>query len=147
MTVVIWLILALSLKAYARQQSEADLRSQVNQLQTQLTATQGQLAQSQQQIEELRKELQEIRALVGPQAAQQQPAQQGSSDTSGTFPTLQNAVKESKQEAPTTSEDHQLLAARVEEQEQTKVESASRYKIRLSGLILMNAYTNVAILL
>ena len=35
-----------------------------------------------------------------------------------------------------------MLAAQVEEQNQTKVESGSRYKVKLSGLVLMNTYTN-----
>jgi len=35
------------------------------------------------------------------------------------------------------------LAAKVAEYEQTKVESASKYKVKLSGMILMNAYTNI----
>jgi hypothetical protein len=39
-------------------------------------------------------------------------------------------------------EDQELLKAKVNDQYQTKVESASRYRVRLSGIALFNAYTN-----
>lgn len=39
-------------------------------------------------------------------------------------------------------EDYQLLAGKVDEQYQTKVESASKYRVRLSGLMLLNIFGN-----
>lgn len=39
-------------------------------------------------------------------------------------------------------EDQQLLSAKVDEQYQTKVESASKYRVRLSGIVLMNLFSN-----
>jgi len=39
-------------------------------------------------------------------------------------------------------ENQQLLSAKIEEQHQTKVESASRYRVKLSGLVLLNAFAN-----
>ncbi len=39
-------------------------------------------------------------------------------------------------------EDQQLLSGKVEEQYQTKVESASKYRIRLFGMLLMNVFSN-----
>jgi len=39
-------------------------------------------------------------------------------------------------------ENQQLLNSRLEEQYQTKVESASRYRTRLSGLIMLNGFVN-----
>jgi regulator of replication initiation timing len=39
-------------------------------------------------------------------------------------------------------EDQQLLNGKVEEQYQTKVESASKYRIRLYGMLLMNVFSN-----
>ena len=41
-----------------------------------------------------------------------------------------------------TAEDEQLIAARVNEQEQTKVSSGSRYHVQLSGMALFNAFSN-----
>src|SRR5437762_2208221 len=39
-------------------------------------------------------------------------------------------------------EEQQLLNAKVEEQYQTKVESASKYRVRLSGIVLLNLFNN-----
>src|SRR4029077_13922903 len=40
-------------------------------------------------------------------------------------------------------ESTQLLGSRINEQYQTKVETASKYRARLSGIVLMNAFRNV----
>src|SRR5215813_12298652 len=39
-------------------------------------------------------------------------------------------------------ENQQLLADKIDEQYQTKVESASRYRMKLSGMVLFNAFAN-----
>ncbi len=39
-------------------------------------------------------------------------------------------------------EDQQLLTAKVDQQEQTKVESGSKYRVRFSGLVLFNLFAN-----
>jgi hypothetical protein len=39
-------------------------------------------------------------------------------------------------------EDQQLLSAKVDDQHQTKVESASKYRVRLSGVVLFNLFSN-----
>jgi hypothetical protein len=39
------------------------------------------------------------------------------------------------------AEDQELLSAKVDEQYQTKVESASRYRVRLSGVVLLNMFS------
>src|SRR3989442_10497757 len=42
----------------------------------------------------------------------------------------------------TVEEEQQLLNAKVDEQYQTKVESASKYRVRLSGIVLLNLFNN-----
>lgn len=115
---------------------DSDSRAQLGQLRNQLAATQTQLDDAKTQIGQLRAELEQMKSQLGLASAAQK-----STDESGAYPTLQNALNESKPENATT-EDAQILAARVDEQAQIKVESASRYKVRLSGLILMNTYAN-----
>jgi hypothetical protein len=44
--------------------------------------------------------------------------------------------------AATLEEEYQLLSGKVDDQYQTKVESASKYKLRLSGIVLMNLVSN-----
>lgn len=43
---------------------------------------------------------------------------------------------------PTDEERLDLLSAKVDEQYQTKVESSSKYSLRMSGMVLLNAFTN-----
>ena len=43
---------------------------------------------------------------------------------------------------PRVEEEQQLLSAKIEEQYQTKVESASKYRVRLSGFVLLNLFNN-----
>jgi hypothetical protein len=45
--------------------------------------------------------------------------------------------------AATLEEEYQLLAGKVDEQYQTKIESASKYRMRLSGIVLLNLFSNV----
>ena len=120
------------------QESGPELQTKVQQLQVSLDQTREQLQRSQQEIEELRKQLQAIQSRLGTAA----PAAPASPD----FPTLQNAINAEKtpvsEDVRATQEQQEILAARVEEQAQTKVETASRYKLRLNGLILMNTYSN-----
>jgi hypothetical protein len=60
-----------------------------------------------------------------PQAAEQAAAPQDNAD--------QTARME---------EDQQLIGAEVKEQSQTKVESGSKYRLRLSGIVLLNVFSN-----
>jgi hypothetical protein len=89
-----------------------------------LQQTRAELAESRRQIEELRQGLEQLRQQVQanhPTGNQPPPAE------------------------PTTAaadQDVGFLAAKVAELHQDKVESASRYPVKLSGLILFNAYRN-----
>ena len=47
------------------------------------------------------------------------------------------------QHAASLDEEYQLLSGKVDEQYQTKVESASKYRMRLSGIVLLNLFSNV----
>ena len=116
---------------------DSETRTEVGQIRDQLAATQNQLDDAKAQIQELRSELQQMKKQLGLSTEPPKPAEQ-----SDAYPTLQDALKESKPEGAAAAND-QILAAQVEEQAQTKVESASKYKVRLSGLILMNTYSNV----
>jgi len=50
--------------------------------------------------------------------------------------------EQQEQQARKLQEDQQLLAAKVDEQYQTKVESGSKYRLRLSGMLLANFFSN-----
>ena len=56
----------------------------------------------------------------------------------------QEGTQELKQSAHAASleEEYELLAGKVDDQYQTKVESASKYRMRISGIVLMNLFSN-----
>lgn len=127
-----------------------DLREQVRQLRTLVEQMRAENAASRAEMHQLRKDLQETRAMLenSPQSgevAQQEPVASGIAELSSAAmaesspphsPELDQRVQKLEE---TTS----LLGSKVDEQYQTKVESASKYRARLHGIILMNAFRNV----
>ncbi len=75
----------------------------------------------------------------------------GAVETSSSYSTNTGSVQEydtQKQDqkaagrAASVEEEYQLLSGKVDDQYQTKVESASKYRLRLSGIVLMNLMSN-----
>jgi len=93
-----------------------------------LTATRQQLEESQRQIEQLHEELSQMRKQPG---------------VSTSVPATGSAVADSQ---PTTGGDLkervEILETQVKLHDQIKVESNSKYPIRVSGLVLLNAFIN-----
>jgi hypothetical protein len=98
-----------------------------------LTTTRQQLDQSQQQIIQLQAELAEVKRQLGSQTASAAPSGQADPDP------LQASSSSSQQ----TEERLQTLDAQVKVHDQIKVESASKYPVRLTGLILFNGFMNL----
>jgi hypothetical protein len=97
----------------------ASAQDSVQELQTQIQELRQESIEMRQQIEALR---QELNALRSPQYQNTQtPATPAA--------------------APNVQEEQQLLNAKVEEQAQTKVESGSKYRVRLSGIALINTFS------
>jgi hypothetical protein len=91
-----------------------------------LEQTRSELRESRQEIEELRKSVNELRSLIQPDQAAATPAVSAAPE-----PTV-----------ATADQDPGFLAAKIAEIHQDKVESASKYPVKLSGLILFNSYVN-----
>jgi hypothetical protein len=116
-----------------------ELAGKIEQLTKSLEKTRAELAQSRTEIQQLHTTLQQVldrmnnlpttgppaAAAPAPEAANAAPTQ-GKSDESHA--------------AQISQDDWDILNARVEEQRQTKVESASRYRLKLSGIALFNAF-------
>jgi len=101
-----------------------ELRTQIQELRSTLNELSGQLAQSRRESDELRKELTALREQV---------TGIGSGE-----PVLSAAAPAPQERLDNLSEEQQLLDAKVTDQYQTKVESGSRYRVRVSGLALLN---------
>jgi hypothetical protein len=140
-----------------------DLDSQVRELRATIEQMRAENAESRAAMQELRQELRDTRKLLAPLAAaangggpvspapqtnseNQQaaaatpPAAQGTSETSASDASPQSDLADRVQKL---EESAQLLGSKINEQYQTKVETASRYRARLSGIVLMNAFRNV----
>ncbi len=144
-----------------------ELREQVRELQTAVAGMRSDWQRAQAETAELRRELDEIRtgevrAGTGPRNAVVRDTVEkseipNSERAAGLRDSLQNVLQsgapqsekqgqeEDQQKAKhgaSLEEEYQLLSGKVDDQYQTKVESASKYRLRLSGIVLMNLVSN-----
>src|SRR5689334_17585825 len=90
-----------------------------------LQETRSEVAHSHQEIEELRRALEELRNQV-----QANPLSE------------KQMLDVAEPSTASADQDSSFLAAKVAELHQNKVESASKYRVKLSGLVLFNSYRN-----
>ena len=107
------------------------LSVQVNELKATVAEMRAESSQSRAESERLRHELQEALARLpqaqsAPAGAQAPPA--GESSSTDRLQRLES--------------DMALLSGKVDDQYQTKVESGSKYRVRLSGMVLLNMFGN-----
>ncbi len=146
-----------STPATASQPSDASVReldSQVRELRAVIEQMRTENAQSRAEMQELRQELQDTRRLLTPLAAsvnggQPSPVPVENSQASTAYsgnPTATDSVPPTADlgaRVQKLEESTQLLGSKIDEQYQTKVETAAKYRARLSGIVLMNAFHNV----
>ena len=94
-----------------------------------LNGMQHPFCDSKQQIDRLQGELQELRAQIAT-ADGQTPAA-----TADAASQLQGSVQQLKN-------DDEVLQAEVKQHDQTKVESASKYPVKINGLLLFSSFLN-----
>jgi hypothetical protein len=110
---------------YALGQDAVPRPPDVAQLSQELQQTRADLAESKRQIEELRQSLEALRKQV---------------ETGHTTEAAPAAAPEPT--AAAADQDASFLAAKIAEIHQDKVESASKYPVKISGLVLFNSYWN-----
>lgn len=103
------------------------MEQRMNQLMNALDSMRDQLDRSQHEMELMRGELQELRAQLAQSQTTQVPTQAASA--------LQASVQQLR-------EDTDVLQAEVKQHEQTKVESVSKYPVRISGTLLFTSLLN-----
>ena len=115
--------------------SAVDIEKKMDAISAALTATQRQIEQSQQQMHELQQQLDELK---------QQMAAAGAAGN-GTAVASAPAAAPAEAQPSTTGtaeERQQTTEAAVKVLDQVKVESASKYPVRVTGLILFNSFLN-----
>ena len=120
------------------------LEEQVRQLRGMVEEMKSENAQSRAEMHQLRRDLQETRALLehtGAAPAQEAVASQAPAETA--VATAAPNSDSLEQRVQKLEESTSLIGSKIDEQYQTKVETASKYRARLHGIILMNAFRNV----
>lgn len=125
---------------FAQSTTQENLSQHIQKLTDAMARTQAQLEESQRQLDEMRKQLSELQC---------QMARSGSN--MGTQPPSVpvSASSSSQAESETTSttiqdirERQAMQESQIATQEQSKVESESRYPIKITGLVLLNGFVN-----
>ena len=127
-------------------QTVRDLDAQVKELRAAVNELRSQTVQSRNEMLALRKELESARHQSSSAAGVTASAAQMTGNATGYLPGVISAEEEpgpgTEKHPVTMDEQLQLLGAKIDEQYQTKVESASKYRVRLSGMVLLNMYSN-----
>lgn len=123
--------------------SVRELQDQVRQLRVLVEEMRQENVQSRAEMKQLRQDLQSTRALLEKPSdvmAKPKPATESAvaSAASAEFNSAPLEERVQKLEESTS-----LLGSKVDDQYQTKVETASKYRARLHGIILMNAFRNI----
>lgn len=136
-----------------------DLQNQVRQLEALVEQMRAENAQTRTEVHQLREDLQATRALLKappvPNSSEgaTQPAAiagrsqaiavagEGVSATATPTPSQDSASLEERVQK--LEESTSLIGSKIDEQYQTKIETASKYRARLHGIVLMNAFRNV----
>ena len=122
------------------------LESQIGELRQLIVQMQSRMGQMQSETEQLRQELKEAKSQM---ASLNHSPDQPSTTAAAADPGPAGQVSPPAPEAPRLAErvtkleeDHQLLESKVNDQYQTKVESSSRNRVKISGLALLNVFSN-----
>jgi len=131
----------------AVRQAVTDLQQQIRELQTAVSEIKAEAAQYREETHALRTELEATRSelrqyrTTGSEVAVSELSENASSvsEPSSSVPAQpsKNADRLAKLE-----EEYSLLTGKIDDQYQTKIESASKYRVRLSGILLFNLFGN-----
>src|ERR1700730_15298295 len=124
--------------------TETEIAGKIDRLTKSLEQTQVELAQSRTEIQQLRSALQEVLVrmnAIAPAPANAAAVNRADADAAAHQESPPPSAQEDShaKSAQISQDDWDILNERVDEQRQVKVESASRYRLKLSGLVLFNA--------
>lgn len=128
--------------ADAAADSIRELQNQVRELQSMMAEMRSEWQRARSETAELRHELDQMRGGAGPREAVLQPAVVSSQVDAPRVEAQEQREAKRNGHTATLEEEYQLLSGKVDDQYQTKVESASKYRLRLSGIVLMNLVSN-----
>jgi hypothetical protein len=130
----------------ALQDSVRALAEEVKALNTTIQDLRGEVRQSREETRELRGEVERLSLTtpkIGPVGENASVAGQSPAAVSAPpSPPSVGTESSAQDRLNRLEEDQQLLQAKVDDQRQSKVESASKYRVKLSGIVLVNLFGN-----
>lgn len=120
------------------------LQQQVSELRDAVAEMRAEAAQYRAETAELRRELESFRGKPEEATAELESPGTAGADTAPNALTASEAGQPGslEQRVTTLEETSQLLNSKLGDQYQIKVEGASKYQVRLSGIVLMNLFSN-----
>jgi len=115
-----------------------DLQDQVRELRALVEEMRAENTQSRAEMRQLRQDLEATRALLERPSGAEAASKPAENTTAATPSEASLEERVQKLEESTS-----LIGSKIDEQYQTKVETASKYRARLHGIVLMNAFRNV----
>lgn len=119
-----------------------ELQQQVRELRTLVTEMRSEAEQSRAETADLRRELQATRQQLAAAGFAELESPAPASGEVAAAPAAKAGHRTLKDRVDALEDSTQLLGAKVDEQHQTKVESASKYPVRLSGIVLLNLFSD-----
>jgi len=128
-----------------------DLQDQVRELRSLVEQMRAENAESRAEMHQLRHDLETTRALLERPGSSANNAatvavaspENGPGTPAGAPGTTSVATPPLEERVQKLEESTALIGSKIDEQYQTKVETASKYRARLHGIVLMNAFGNV----
>jgi hypothetical protein len=146
--VILCVVYVPAVSAQSMEDKVQKLTQEVTELSALILELRAEMTKSREEVRDLRLELQKTRNTFVVADAAGATSAQGSPPLGQATPQDQSLVTPDEsgpgpeQRLTLLEENHRLLSDRLEEQYQTKVESASRYRTKLTGIVLLNAFKN-----
>lgn len=115
-----------------------ELQREIGELRQAVADVRSEAAQYRAETAELRHELETLRAQSAPAPGTSNPPQTTNAQAVEPAP----ATRSLERRVASLEETSELLDSKLNDQYQTKVESASKYRVRLSGIVLINLFSN-----
>jgi len=130
----------------AVRQAVTDLQQQIRELQSAVAEIKAEAAEYRAETHALRAELEATRSQLQLQkTTESEVATNVPSDSTSSQSAVSLALPQQSKTSDRLAkleEEYQLLTGKIDDQYQTKVESASKYRVRLSGILLLNLFSN-----
>jgi len=118
-----------------------ELREEMRGLRSDAAEMRAELDRSREETRQLRAELTTLQEASGESIPRLLSTVAKTPANSAAMETTEDRVQPKSSRAASLDEEYELLSGKVDDQYQTKVESASKYRMRLSGIVLMNMFS------